>query len=114
MKKNQTAYYKTQVRPQLHHYTKKKKLKITFSQQQKKKIHDSFCLVEERNKEEIAWVPHPVHSTSMLLMADGGKPKIRHKNMADGVAKNGGRYGGQENNKNINKKLKKKQWIAFK
>ena len=48
------------------------------------------------------------------MAVHGGKPKIRHKNMADGVAKNGGRYGGQENNKNINKKLKKKQWIAFK
>jgi len=31
----------------------------------------------------------------------GGKSKIRHKNMADGIAKNDGRYGGQENNKNI-------------
>ena len=31
----------------------------------------------------------------------GGKSKIRHKNMADGIAENDGRYGGQENNKNI-------------
>ena len=36
----------------------------------------------------------------MLLMVDGGswrKVKIHHKNMADGVAENGG----QKNNKNI-------------
>jgi len=29
---------------------------------------------------------------SMLLMVDGGKPKIRHKNMANGVAGNGRQY----------------------
>ena len=28
-------------------------------------------------------------------MADGGKTKICHKNMADGVAENDGRHGGQ-------------------
>ena len=32
----------------------------------------------------------------MLLMADGGKSKIRHKNMADGVAENDGCHGGQK------------------
>ena len=47
-------------------------------------------------------------------MVDGGswrKVKIHHKNMADSVVENGGRYGGQKNNKNIciniNKKFKK-------
>jgi len=49
------------------------------------------------------------------MAVHGGKPKIRHKNMADGVAENGGRHGGQKKNIhiNINKKLIK-QWIAFK
>ena len=47
------------------------------------------------------------------MVVHGEKSKIRHKNMTDGVAENGG----QKNNKNIriniNKKLKK-QWITKK
>ena len=43
-------------------------------------------------------------------MADGGKLKIRHKNMTDGVAENGGRHDGQKNYIyiNINNTIDKK------
>ena len=30
------------------------------------------------------------------MAVHGGKPKIRHKNMADGIAKNDGCHGGQK------------------
>ena len=46
------------------------------------------------------------------MAVHGGKPKIRHKNMADGVAENGGRHGGQKKkiytHININKTIDKK------
>jgi len=32
------------------------------------------------------------------MAVHGGKSKIRHKNMADGVAENGGCHGGQKKN----------------
>jgi len=28
------------------------------------------------------------------MVVHGGKPKIRHKNMADGIVENGGHHGG--------------------
>jgi len=48
----------------------------------------------------------------MLLMADGGKSKIRHKNMADGVAENDGCHGGQKKgvSNSKNSMLRKKKW----
>ena len=49
----------------------------------------------------------------MLLMADGvahgGKSKIRHKNMADGVAENDGCHGGQKKESIYINSLKLKQ-----
>jgi len=44
----------------------------------------------------------------------GGKSKIRHKNMADDVAENGGCHDGQKKNIYINSLKLKKQRIAFK
>ena len=37
------------------------------------------------------------------MAVHGGKPKIRHKNMTDGVAENGGCHGGQKKNIHIYK-----------
>ena len=51
------------------------------------------------------------------MAVHGGKPKIRHKNMADGVAENGGCHDGQKKKKiHIYKliEIEKKTWIAFK
>ena len=33
------------------------------------------------------------------MAVPGGKPKICHKNMADGIAENGRRHGGKKKNK---------------
>ena len=44
------------------------------------------------------------------MAVHGGKPKIRHKNMADGVAENGGCHGEQ----NVIKKEKERKNIKRK